>query len=149
MLVFCGFNIFRGFRSTGGQNFRFPKRLYVRLSHPSRDQLVYWIYLTLISLILQSIGHSGYIENLWAVLVWAVIVYGPFLTYEWAVLDVAVGRFVPGYGPFLPFVWAVLVHGPFWYRPPGVGLFPNWILGFRNWGTVYKPDGLLSSSQRC
>jgi len=46
-----------------------------------------------------------------------VLVYGPFLTYEWAVLDVAVGRFGPGYGPFLPFAWAVLVHGPFWYRP--------------------------------
>jgi len=27
------------------------------------------------------------------------------------------GRFAPGYGPFLPFAWAVLVHGPFWYRP--------------------------------
>jgi len=46
-----------------------------------------------------------------------VFVYGPFLTYEWAVLDVAVGRFRPGYGPFLPFAWAVLVHGPCWYRP--------------------------------
>jgi len=46
-----------------------------------------------------------------------VLVYGPFLTYEWAVLDVAVGRFGPRYGPFLPFAWAVLIHGPFWYRP--------------------------------
>jgi len=45
------------------------------------------------------------------------MVYGPFLTYEWAVLDAAVGRFGPGYRPFLPFAWAVLVHGPFWYRP--------------------------------
>ena len=48
---------------------------------------------------------------------YTVLVYGPFLTYEWAVLDVAVGRFGPGYGPFLPFALAVLVRGPFWYRP--------------------------------
>jgi len=53
-----------------------------------------------------------------------VLVYGPFLTYEWAVLDVAVGRFGPGYGPFLPFAWAVLVHGPLWYRPTWVSWFP-------------------------
>ena len=46
-----------------------------------------------------------------------VLVYGAFLTYEWAVLDVAVGHFGPGNGPLLPFAWAVLVHGPFWYRP--------------------------------
>ena len=38
---------------------------------------------------------------------YTVLVYGPFLTYEWAILDVAVGRFGPGYGPFLPFAWAV------------------------------------------
>jgi len=48
-----------------------------------------------------------------------VLVYGPFLTHEWAVLDIHAGRFGPGYGPFLPFAWAVLVHGPFWYRPAG------------------------------
>jgi len=55
-------------------------------------------------------------DNLWAVLVWAVLVlvYGPFLTYEWAVLDIHVGRFGPGCGPFLPFARAVLVHGSFW-----------------------------------
>ena len=39
-----------------------------------------------------------------------VLVYGPFLTYEWAVLDIHAGRFGPGYGPFLPFAGAVLVY---------------------------------------
>jgi len=53
---------------------------------------------------------------------YTVLVYGPFSTYEWAVLDVAVGRFGPGYRPFLPFAWAVLVHGPFWYRPTATPL---------------------------
>jgi len=46
-----------------------------------------------------------------------VLVYGKFLAYQWAILDVGMGHFKSGYGPFLPFAWAVLVHGPFWYRP--------------------------------
>jgi len=41
----------------------------------------------------------------------------PFLIYEWAVLDIHVGRFRPGCGLFLPFAWVVLLHRPFWYRP--------------------------------
>ena len=57
-----------------------------------------------------------------------VLVFGPFWMLLWAVLNIHVDRFRPGYGPFLPFAWAVLVHGPFWYRPRMPALF--WVKTF-------------------
>ena len=47
-----------------------------------------------------------------------VLVYGPFLTYEWAVLDVAVGRFGHPCGPFWTWLWADFVLR--------VGRFGSW-----------------------
>ena len=47
-----------------------------------------------------------------------VLTYGPFLTYEWAVLDVAVGRFGHPRGPFWTWLWAIFaLH---------VGRFGSW-----------------------
>ena len=47
-----------------------------------------------------------------------VLVYGPFVTYEWAVLDVAVGRFGHPRGPFWTWLWAIFaLH---------VGRFGSW-----------------------
>jgi len=46
------------------------------------------------------------------------LVYGPFVTYEWAVLDVAVGRFGHPRGPFWTWLWAIFaLH---------VGRFGSW-----------------------
>ena len=74
-----------------------------------------------------------------------VLVYGPFWMYLWAVLNIHVGRFRPGYGPFLPFVWAVLVHGPFWYRPQPVSTslnkFTNSEVELCGVGSVNAPVG--------
>ena len=36
-----------------------------------------------------------------------VLVYGPFLTCEWAIWDVAVGHFGHPRGPFWAWLWAV------------------------------------------
>jgi len=66
-------------------------------------------------------GHCGRTKKLWAFLVvWTVLVYKPFLTYEWAILDVMLGCFGHPHGLFWTELWAIFALR--------VGRFSSWAI---------------------